>query len=541
MAALKKVFSDRPFTGAVFYVVVLFLFEEWRFDFPQAKFFQLVMTFMSEKEVLIAFSSGITSFLFFCSFIWITLRSSRTFQVFYVTLFASASLVQYSYWKAVERFLISADLKIAAATPIHTWRGASVLFFNWYFLLPVVVLICFILLFSERQGWRPSLIRLGYIILSLTILATAHSLTKGPLNLGSSVPAFYQTISQSVIDSIISHQREIVDYHHPILPENNIVLVIDESIRGDHLSINGYRRETTPFLSMLADTEDGFHTFGLAVAGATCSYSSNGLILTGVRPGLDDFELTVTYPTLFQYAKAMGYKTYYIDAQTNSLWNGLTDQDLSFIDTWLKARDFGNDFQSDFRAADRIADIVSEGTGNFIVLNKRGVHFLYESSYPPEAVVWLPLPGDYTSHPELVSNPYDNGILYNLNTFFDRLLINTTILENTTILYTSDHGQTLFEEHATWLHCNNTAQEATVPLILIGRNLPPIADRPRFSHSNILPTLLDLMAVPPSQRLHSYSSLLFSGADDSIKDHYFFDGSLRLILFLNPETDPIDD
>ena len=68
------------------------------------------------------------------------------------------------------------------------------------------------------------------------------------------------------------------------LPKNNIVLVIDESIRGDHLSVNGYKRETTPFLDALSQ-EDSFYNWGLAVAGATCSHPSNSLILTGVRQG----------------------------------------------------------------------------------------------------------------------------------------------------------------------------------------------------------------------------------------------------------------
>jgi arylsulfatase A-like enzyme len=110
-------------------------------------------------------------------------------------------------------------------------------------------------------------------------------------------------------------------------------------------------------------------------------------------------------------------------------------------------------------------------------------------------------------------------------------LIDSKILENTTILYTSDHGQTLFEDHTSWLHCNYTSQEATVPLILIGRNLPPTVASNRSSHSNIFPTVLDLMAVPGNKRMHSYSNSLFSITDDSTTDRFFFDGSLRLIRF----------
>ena len=252
-----------------------------------------------------------------------------------------------------------------------------------------------------------------------------------------------------------------------------------------------------------------------------------------MRPGFDDFQKTENYPTVFQYAKAMGYKTYYMDVQASSLWNGLTDQDIPFIDSWFKAPDFGHDIEADFRAADEIVKIVSEGSGNFIVLNKHGVHFLYESNYPPEAAVWLPVSRHYAADPVLVLNPYDNGVRYNVNTFFERLLVNPKILENTTILYTSDHGQTLFENHVNWSHCKYTPQEAIVPLILIGKNMPPIADRYPASHSNILPTLLDLMNVPLEQRLHVYAPSLFSDVMDNA-DRFYFAGDLQLFDFPDP-------
>lgn len=531
MAAFKKAFSNRPFMGAILYVLFLYVLEESLFNFPQANRFRLAGTFFSTDKRFAFNMSSITSFLFICCFVWVALRSSWKFQVIYTALLVLSSLVQYGYWKAVERFLILADLRIAAATPIDTWKGASVLFFDWRCIIPVIGFVCFLFIFSERQGIKPGFTKFGFLVLSLGVLAVTQTLISKPLNLGLSLSSFYQTTTRFLVESMLSSKRESLTYQHLGLPQNNIVLVIDESIRGDHLSINGYTRETTPFLSLLDATEDGFHNWGLTVAGATCSYPSNTLILTGVRPGIDEFNTTVRYPTVFQYAKVMGYETYYMDAQTSSLWNGLTDQDISFVDKWLKAGDFGDDYQSDFRAADKISKIVSEGTGKFIVLNKRGVHFLYESTYPPEMTVWSPVPSEYHSQPELISNPYDNGILYNVNNFFERLLMNRDVLEDTVILYTSDHGQTLFENGVSWLHCNYIPQEAIVPLILIGENVPPIDTAYHASHSNIFPTLLDLMGVPSDQRIHPYAPSLFSGTMEQMTDRFFFDGSLRLIDF----------
>jgi glucan phosphoethanolaminetransferase (alkaline phosphatase superfamily) len=532
MAAFKKVFSNHSFFSAVMFVVLLYLLEEYLFDVPQVKFVLDVMRFASGRNMCLLFASSIASFLVGCFFVQAALGSSRTFQVVYIFLFTLSLVVQYGFWRAVQRFMIPADLKIAAATPIEMWKGAGVLFFDWRFIVPVIVFVLWLFMFGKRQGLKISFTKFGSLLLFVVVLSFFYSSSYTAFDLGSSFSSFYQTIARFIIENALPTEREAIGWSHAQAPKNNIVLVIDESIRPDHLSINGYERETTPFLDRFAKTEDGFHNIGVAVSGGTCSYASNALLLTGVCPGSDDFQKTASYPTVFQYAKAMGYQTFYLDVQTNSLWNGLTDRDLPFIDSWFKARDFGYDFDGDFRAADLIVEIVSERSGNFIVLNKRGVHFLYENSYPQEGAVWPPPPRKYVADPVLVLNPYDNGIIYNVNTFFERLLANPQILENATIIYTSDHGQTLFENHVTWPHCNDTPQEATVPLILIGRHLPSIDPSWHASHSNILPTILDLMGVPSEERLHLYAPSLFSEAEHSTD--YFYFGAGRLIDFSDP-------
>ena len=530
LSSFRKVFSNRAFTGALLFTILLYTLEEWLFQSPQGNFYQVLMTFRPPDEVRVGIVSGVTSFLLLFLFVLSALRSSRGFQIVYVILFALSSIVQYGFWKAVQRFMSSADLHIANATPFNTWKGAGALFFDWRFILPVIAFIVLLAFFNGSQIWKVNLLQLGGVLFVMIALSFADTFTDKNLNLGASLPSFYQTITRYLLDTMLPSHRETINYHSTQALQNNIVLVIDESIRGDHLSINGYERETTPFLDVLSQ-EGSFHNWGPAVAGATCSHPSNSLILTGVRPGQDEFDETIDYPTVFQYAKAMGYDTYYMDAQTNAFWNGLTDNDVVYLDHWIKVKDLGDDIQSDFRAADLIVQIVSGGAGNFIVLNKRGVHFLYENSYPPDAMIWGPVPGEYTSQPELVTNPYDNGLLYNVNIFFERLLVDRDILENTTILYTSDHGQTLFENGVSWLHCNNTKQEATVPMFLIGRNLTASNEPYSASHDNILPTLLDLMNVPMEKRVHSYAPSLLSGDARGDVDRFFFDGALRLVDF----------
>lgn len=531
----RKVFSNRAFTGALVFVTFLYVFEEILFDFPQIRFFQIILIFRPLDEKLIAVLSGIASLAILFWFTWASLNLPSKVRIVPVFLLTVTSLVEYGFWKAVKRFMSSADLQIALSTPYSTWKGAGALYFDWRFILPVLGFGIVLLVFGEREKKTNSARQFGALFLLLMVLCFSYTFTGISLSFGTSVTSFYQTIPRFIFDELRPSARADVGFQQSVAPKNNIVLVIDESIRGDHLSINGYRRDTTPFLDNLSQNTDLVRNWRLAVAGATCSYPSNALILTGVRPGVDEFRMVETHPTVFQYAKAMGYETVYMDAQTNTFWNGLAPDDLEYIDMWIKAKDLGDDIQSDFRAADWIAKAVTNNKGKFIVLNKRGVHFLYENSYPADIETWRPVPGEYTSQPELVTNPYDNGVLYNVNTFFERLLIDLQILADTTILYTSDHGQTLFENGVSWLHCNYTPMEATIPLLMLGRNLPASSDENFLaSHSNILPTLLDLMDVPDKFRLYPYAPSLFSPAFDVAGERWFFDGSLRLIEFHSP-------
>jgi glucan phosphoethanolaminetransferase (alkaline phosphatase superfamily) len=276
------------------------------------------------------------------------------------------------------------------------------------------------------------------------------------------------------------------------------------------------------------DARGNFYSWGRASSGATCSPLSNGLLLTGIIPSADAPDEIHQAPTVFQYAVAAGYKAYYIDTQANYLWNGLSPDDLKSVE-WINVDRLGRTCEADLNAAQIIHDIVTRSTGNFIVLNKRGVHFMYEDSYPPSAAIWGPLPPqkEYRSYPALVTNPYDNGVHYTVDNFFRILLPDTNTYRNTWYIYTSDHAQTLFEDGMTWSHCNNSIKEATVPLIMIGDfKARPDTSYPA-SHSNILPTILDLMDFPESQILRPLNvSLLASVHPQS--QRFFVDGALRV-------------
>ncbi|MEZ5346262.1 MAG: sulfatase-like hydrolase/transferase [Pyrinomonadaceae bacterium] len=323
-------------------------------------------------------------------------------------------------------------------------------------------------------------------------------------------------------------------------PANNIVFVVAESLRGDHLSLNGYERKTTPFLDDLSE-RGLIHNWGIAVSNSTCSIVSHDMLLTGFRPDElpDRDESLKKVPLIFQYAKAMGYKTFYMDAQMDSIWGEMEGDGISYVDERYNSsffyRKVKNGRDIDFEIAKSIDRITSSSSGNFIFVFKRGVHFPYKNSFPEEAAVWKPSfdgsPVDASPEEQAaVINSYDNGIRYNLEGFFKNLTRDYNNLPNNTVyIYTGDHGQTLGDYGVNYPHCGVTKSEAIVPLFIIGNLQGEVDTKFKASHENIFATILDLMKYPDDLRKRNYAiSLLKAKESDSKPRHYASSGRSTL-------------
>jgi glucan phosphoethanolaminetransferase (alkaline phosphatase superfamily) len=435
------------------------------------------------------------------------------------------------------------DLYTALASPANLWL-TSVTFLSLASVPPIFIygLLLWCVPAKYQTGGRGlTAVLLSFLLCNSLVFAWDEhylNVTLGNLFFDRSPALSLTALSKTAVGAIWSKaeisrlNREQLTYHSPTPPPNNIVYIIDESLRGDHLSINGYPRQTTSYLESLQ--AQGLATsWGIASASATESIQSNRVLISGISQLPDPNFLHEQYPTLFQYAKAMGYTTYYFDTQTAHLWNALSFSDLNKVDHWLNTDTLGSmDMHSDFRAAERIQQITNQSVGNFIVLNKTGAHFHYNDKYPADRAIWTPVPptGEY-DNASLVTNTYDNAIHYNAEGFWKRLIPNPKEIGSTTYLYTADHGETLAENGEWWLHGGNSQQEARVPILLITQQSLSVDSAYQASHYNLFPTLLDLIAFPQSERPHSYPlSLLVARATDSTP-RYFLGGNGQSVLF----------
>jgi glucan phosphoethanolaminetransferase (alkaline phosphatase superfamily) len=418
--------------------------------------------------------------------------------------------------------------------------------------LPYVLVLCALIPVPSGSAFRKSL--------ALSLLPVLYLIASNyALFLYVPERSFHLNPLTSFLRSTLQYEFETLrEYHGPRddlppfrasqRPLDSIVYVIDESVRGSNLSLNGYPRATTPFLQFL-ETRGLLKNLGICVAAGTFSYISNAYLITGHNAFPDDAFRTARNPTLFDYAKKMGYETIYIDIDhgyLSPLVKEAGDGPVRSLDRWMNDQSFKErhvdlETAKDLGIARFLSSLLNERGGYFILVNKKGLHFHYRNRYPddPASSIWKPVleaaePIDpsATGREKLV-NTYDNGIRFQVDEFF-RVIASETTNRNYVILYTSDHGQTLAEHGQVYTHMKPDKVIVDVPDFLVsgGRYskrglLDGIPPGIRVSHLNNFATLLDLMGVPNSLRVRPYDKSIFSLTAGDNRVRTYMSGSLH--------------
>lgn len=302
------------------------------------------------------------------------------------------------------------------------------------------------------------------------------------------IPGFLMTLAVEVALKGSPPLRQIVS----VTPQQaerpkHVVIVMDESIRGDLLDINNPGSAH----SGLLEYKDRITNFGVASSLANCSASSNVSFRYAVTREnyLNDIK---RHPSIWAYAKKAGYRTYYLDGQRESggLQNFMDEAELREIDEFFQLPKGTKPADRDINLARKIRGILLETKqAAFIYVNKMGAHFPYEGKYPETARSFHPtlvqsylgntpdIPAAKSTGQETevehlqFKNSYLNAVSWNVGGFFKELLPQLDLRE-IILLYTSDHGQDLHENGKKGLntHCNSGAaspEEGRVPLFVM--------------------------------------------------------------------------
>jgi len=486
---------------------------------------------------------------------YLILLLPRILRTGVLLLCAFIVVVQFSYWLTLSQFMTATDLFLGMSVGWDHRTEAISSFFKplvLLYTLPYVLVLSALIPVPPGSDFRKTL-ALG-LLPALFLLASNYALF-----LYVPERSFHLNPLTSFLRSTLHHEFEYLrEYQGPRddlptfqasqRPLDSIIYVIDESVRGSNLSLNGYPRATTPFLQSL-ETRGFLKNLGIGVAAGTFSYISNAYLITGHNAYPDDGFRTARNPTVFDYAKKMGYETIYIDIDhgyLSTLVKAAGEGPVRSLDRWMTDRSFEErhvdlEATKDLGIARFLSGLLNERGGYFIVVNKKGLHFQYRNRYPDDeaSAIWKPvMAASESMNPgaagrEKIVNTYDNGIRYQVDEFF-RVLVSETTNRNYVVLYTSDHGQTLAEHGQAYTHMKPDEVIVDVPAFFVSGErysrkglLAGIPPGIRVSHLNNFATLLDLMGVPLSLRVRPYDKSIFSLTAEDNRARSYMSGSLH--------------
>ena len=297
----------------------------------------------------------------------------------------------------------------------------------------------------------------------------------------------------------------------PQRPALNVVVVVVDTLRQDHLATYGYARDTAPFLDSLA--RQGVTLDGISPSSWTKPAAAS--ILTGLHPvthqAIDRQDrLPEPAVTLAEILRREGYRTFAASA------NGWVSPAFGFEQGF---DEFLLNEQMNIRARELNRELLPR------LLQLQEPFFLYVHYIDPHvpyapATDWrgdsMPaalapvLPGDLADTDALGRSPQfrqraidlydgeirgaDGGVAELVGALRERGLADRTLL-----VVTSDHGEE-FEEHGRMSHGQTLYDEVLrVPLIFHGPGLYPGARLGVASLADIVPTVVDLVGLPPGR------------------------------------------
>ena len=310
----------------------------------------------------------------------------------------------------------------------------------------------------------------------------------------------------------------------------NVIVISADTLSARHLGSYGYQRDTSPFLDSLAQDSVFFEKVTSQAAYTLASHYS---IFTGLFPQSHHVQIEIQknsstvlnpqFKTLFEYLKGVNYSTHWF-GQTDEIELDLRRGLERGIDSFDKL-DFADDKQF-VKVKERVQNIAASGPqAKLIFFHSYFVHdpytpkLSYLKKFDPlnnaDSSIEIKRKKKRSEYnvskdkPETIDrfkSEYDAGI----RTFDDKvknlveILREHKLFENSIIIFTSDHGES-FGEHGNFFHSEPYQVETAVPLFIKIPGQKPIKIKDNVYSVDILPTVLDVLGIKPSNEFDGRS------------------------------------
>ncbi|MBO4666009.1 MAG: lipid A phosphoethanolamine transferase [Paludibacteraceae bacterium] len=373
---------------------------------------------------------------------------AAVFYPFFGILGAVVSYFRVAFHATITPMVIDATL--------HTNGGTISGVVGWQLILWVIanVIIVAGLLFWR---WRLSVSKTWLHAIIIICLWTPYYFGRGRLHMSINQRYPYNVVSSLVEYTkqqlVLSQDRAALEMQPQALPDSlDIIFVLGEAMRADHLSLNGYERQTCPRLSNRANV--------VCLPNIYSPYTYTSLSVPYIMSPADSLhtDWSASYHSFIYTLEQYDFRTSWISNQDNGkTYVAFIHETDTVIFPNASKTSFVFDPWYDEQLLPPLDTLMrSADARNLYVLHTIGSHWYYSNHVPPEYQQFQPLTTNrvITSNtPEEVCNAYDNTALY-LDAFLDSLILRFES-RCAVMIYLSDHGESL-GENGRWLHASES-------------------------------------------------------------------------------------
>lgn len=296
--------------------------------------------------------------------------------------------------------------------------------------------------------------------------------------------------SESFLKILSRKKKEAINHKN----RPNVLIIVVDCLRADHLGIYGYKRATSPTIDTFSNKAV---RFDLAITQATWTLPSITTLMTGLYPHahrvhFPNIKIPAGYDLVSEMFDRAGWITGGIVACTYASKELNFNQGFDFFDQSLG---FG-------AAKNPTAKQLTNKAVGFLAKATPAPFFLYLHYFDPH-MDYAP-PAEFRSFGSRPVDLYDGEIAYTdreLGRLFEWMK-DKGFWENTIVVLTADHGEELGEHNNVFEHGSTVYQAvARVPLIIKAPDIKPGVIETVTGLVDLAPTMLELTGVPADEQV----------------------------------------
>ncbi|MBS1617933.1 MAG: sulfatase [Bacteroidetes bacterium] len=320
----------------------------------------------------------------------------------------------------------------------------------------------------------------------------------------------------------------------------NVVLIIVDALRADHLSAYGYSRHTSPYLDSLIRSG---HAVRVDKCYSTCASTLCGV--TSILLSREWEDCAVNGFNIIGLLHDQGYHTYTFISGAHKEWYNMAKFYSDDCTTYFDGKDSRKYYFKDDRVLLEGLDKVPaySSTPSFFYFHLQSTH--ETGALQDRYAVFKPYKKSLATqgmNGQAAVNEYDNKVIQadDIIRQLMAMLAQKGYLQNSMVVITADHGQGLGEHgvsgHVDWLYDPQTA----VPLIIIDDSTQVYQNRSLANHIDIAPTIVARLGLPAPSTWQGRSLLLPDTArytfHETGKDQ-LETGEAKYMIIYRPEAD----